>query len=124
MQFEINMKITEQDYLEFNYFHLIESAQGKKALMKRRVLTAVLIALLSCLVLMLANWGVYGNVAYLAFVGVYTIICMLLMKKSVKRNIRNSVNHMKKKGKLPFDEESKYEFFEDVWKPAATAARN
>ena len=115
MQFEINMKITEQDYLEFNYFHLIESAQGKKALMKRRVLTAVLIALLSGLVLMLANWGVYGNVAYLAFVGVYTIIDMLLMKKSVKRNIRNSVNHMKKEGKLPFDEESKYEFFEDVY---------
>lgn len=115
MRFEINMKTTEQDYLEFNYFHEIESAHGKRILMKRRISIMVLIALLSSLVLMLTNWGVYGNVAYLAFVGVYTIIYMLLMKKIVKRSIRNYVNRIKKEDKMSFNEETSFEFLENTF---------
>lgn len=114
MHFEFFTKITEQDYLDFNYFHALESAQGKKQVMKSRIALLVFYVLLLSAVILLAGWKTY-TVWYIFVVLVGALLHVLLLKHSMKRNIKRGIENMKKSGKLPYDEESKLEFFDSMF---------
>ena len=114
MHFEFVTKITEQDYLEFCYFHDVESKQGKKQLMKSRLVLLGFYVLLMLMMILLVGWKAY-TAWYILIVSAYALIRLLLMKRSMKRNIRRGIKNMKKTGKLPYDEESKLEFFDNMF---------
>lgn len=113
MHFGFVIRITEQDYLDFNYFHALESKQGKKQLMKSRLAMLALYALLMSMAILLTGWKDY-TAWYILTILVCALIHTLLLKHSMKRNIRKGIKNMKKTGRLPYDEESKLEFFDNV----------
>lgn len=112
MQFELNITLTEEDYLAFNHFHALESANGKKQLMKVRIFFTAFIIVLIALVLFICDCSPI-SIAYAIVLGLFTLVYMLLYKKVVKRNINGQIKRLKKAGKLPFDLESKLEFYDD-----------
>lgn len=114
MHFEFVTKITEQDYLDFNYFHALESQQGKKQLTKSRLALLALYALLMLMAILLTGWEDY-TAWYILSILLCALVHTMLLKRSMKRNIRKGIENMKKTGRLPYDEESKLEFFDNMF---------
>ena len=112
MHYQLNIKLTDEDYLAFNVFHNLESKDGKKMVIKGRMIFSGMILLLSAAYLLLKGWGI-ESVIYLALVIIISAIYLVRYKKGMIRSMRNHINRLKKKGKLPFDPESTLEFYED-----------
>lgn len=112
MPFQLNITLTEEDYLAFNNFHSFGSAHGKKLIMRSRIIFVSLMALLMVLVILIIGTTVFA-LSYAAFLGMFTAVYMLLYKKILNRNIRVQIKRLKKQGKLPFDPVSTLEFYED-----------
>ena len=112
MLFQLNINLTEDDYLAFNNFHSFESAHGKKTLKKTRLfftLTMVLLAALFVLAVGVTTFSVVYTVLLLLF----TLLYMVFFKKILTHNMKAQIKRLKKVGKLPFDPVSTIEFYED-----------
>lgn len=112
MQFELNITLTEEDFFAFNLFHALESKNGKKQLMKARIFLISWMIVLAALILLVCDCSPV-SIAYAVIVGLVTLLYMLLYKKVAKRNFKVQIKRLKKTGKLPFDAESKMEFYDD-----------
>ena len=112
MRYQLNISLTEEDYLAFNVFHNLESKDGKKLVRKGRMIFSGIIILLSAAFLLMTGWSPY-SMLYLAVVITLSAIFLVRYKKGMIRSLRKHINRMKKNGKLPFDTESKLEFYED-----------
>ena len=112
MLFQLNITLTEEDYLAFNDFHSFGSAQGKKLIRRSRVIFISLMALLMVLVILFIGTTAFA-LSYAAFLGLFTAVYMILYRKILKRNIRVQIKRLKKQGKLPFDPVSTLEFYDD-----------
>ena len=112
MQFELNITLTEEDFYAFNLFHALESKNGKKQLMKVRIFFISWMIALIALVLFVCDYSPI-SIAYAVILGSFTSIYMLLYKKVIKRRFKGQTEKLKKTGKLPFDPESKLEFYDD-----------
>ena len=108
MRFQLNITLTEEDYLAFNSFHSLESAHGRKQIQKSRIFFISVIVILMALVILFLGWTTV-SVTYVVLVGLFALLYTLLFKKIIKRNIMSQL----KIGKLPFDTVSKLEFHED-----------
>lgn len=112
MLFQLNIHLSEDDYLAFNIFHSFESAHGKKTIKKTRLfftLTMVLLAALFVLVIGVTTFSVVYTVLLLLF----TLLYMVFFKKILTHNMKAQIKRLKKVGKLPFDPVSTIEFYED-----------
>lgn len=112
MQFQLNISLTEEDYLSFNYFHMLESIPGKKRIRKARTVFAVIMLALAALVILILGLTTF-SVLYALFLALFTAVYLLFYNRRVKRNIKAQVNSLKKTGKLPFDPVATFEFYED-----------
>lgn len=122
MRFQLNLTLTEEDYLDFNYFHSLESVTAKKQLRKNRILLLCIVAALAVLVVLTEGWTVY-SIAYIIFIGLFTVFYALLFKKITKRIMKKQVKNLKKTGKLPFDAEFSLEFYEDKFSDITDGTR-
>lgn len=111
MEFRFKIHLKEEDFYAFNCFHALESAQGKKQILKSRLLFVVIAVAMSALVLAMGMGT--ASVVYLVFMSVFTIIFMVQFKNNVRKNIRKQIENMKKSGKLPYDTVSDYVFSEE-----------
>lgn len=112
MLFKLNINITEDDYLSFNNFHSLESVYGKKMVRKTRfffILAMVLFAAIFALSMGLTT----ETVITVGLLLLFTLFYMLFFKKMLTRNMKTYIKRLKKTGKLPFDYESTFEFYED-----------
>ena len=92
---QLNYKLTDEDYIEFNEFHqLIHSEIGKRNLFFLRLI-GPMISILAMIIFILA------------------VVEILLAKKIMKRGIRKTILKMKEKEGLPFAEETTLNFTED-----------
>ena len=112
MLFQLNITLTEEDYLAFNDFHAFGSGHGKKLIRRSRIIFVSLMALLMALVLLVIGTSVFA-LSYAAFLGLFTAVYMLLYRKILARNIKAQIKRLKKQGKLPFDPVSTLEFYDD-----------
>lgn len=112
MRFQLDLTITEEDYLAFNYFHVLESSFGKKRIILARLRYIALTVLLVVLVLLFSRGRIDPSL-YVIVLSAYTTLYMLLYKSLVKRSIRASIKRVKKEGKPSFDPISKLEFYDD-----------
>lgn len=122
MLFQFNLAVTEDDYLAFNIFHAFESPHGKKMIRKARICFVTIMACLALLLVMALD-GVIFSLIYAAFLGLFTVIYMLLFKKVVTRNTKAQMKRLKKTGKLPFSPEVTLEFHEDKLVEITPSAR-
>lgn len=112
MRFQLDITMTEQDYLAYNCFHSLESRTGKKLLRKsRRVFTAIIVAF-GVLYTLMSGWSP-DTILYLSFLCIFSLIYLVFFKKVMQFSVKSQIKMLKKVGKLPFDPATKYEFYED-----------
>ena len=112
MLFEINVKLNDDDYLKFNEFLLIRSYYGKKQMMNRRILIALITLIIGAVVLFR-----YGLSDALLFASIYCFVMaiyQIFLNKLTQRSIRRRIKFLKKKGKLKYSPESVMRFYDDV----------
>ena len=112
MQFQLNISLTEDDYLSFNYFQSLESQQAQKTVKKSRSIFIIAVMALMVLFVVVNGWDSF-TATYIVLLSICTIVYSFFFKKLVRRNIKMQVKHLKKTGKLPFDPVSTLEFYED-----------
>lgn len=112
MLFQLNINLSEEDYLAFNIFHSFESMHGKKAIRKSRLFFALAMIILAVLVMLVTGVTTF-SVIYAAMLLLFTSLYMVFFKKIFTRNINAQIKRLKKIGKLPYDPISTLEFHED-----------
>ena len=112
MRFKLDITLTEDDYFAFNTFTSLESPHGKKQVRNHRIIFAGTMASILVLFIFIIGWNMF-SATYAAFVVLFTIPYVMLYKKFLKRNLKKSINSLKKRGKLPFDPVSTFEFYDD-----------
>ena len=112
MLFNLNINLSENDYLSFNNFHSFESAHGKKLIWKTRIRFILAMVFLAALVVLILGWTTF-SVVYAALLLLFALLYMVFFKKILTRNVKTQIKRLKKVGKLPFDPISTLEFYED-----------
>ena len=112
MLFQLNINLSEDDYLDFNNFHSFESAHGKKLIRKTRIFFILAMVFLAALVVLILGCTTF-SVIYAALLLLFTLLYMVFFKNVLTRNIKGQIKRLKKIGKLPFDPVSTLEFHED-----------
>ncbi len=113
MRFFLDLTITEEDYLAFNYFHILDSNASKKQFLKSRIRFVVMIMALLLLVFLVDKRTTFV-IAYGIFWVLYTILVLLLHKPRAKHRIKKNIRNTQKDGQTAFDPVSKIEFYEDM----------
>jgi len=112
MQFKLDINLTEDDYLEYNLFHAMQSNTGKKQIRKSRIFLAVVTVILIAIVFLILGCTFF-SITYAILLGLFMGLYILFLVNVVKRNIKSQIKKLKKTGKLPFDAVSRLEFHED-----------
>ena len=112
MLFQLNINISEDDYLSFNKFHSFESEHGKKLIRRSRFFFVLIMVILVALVLLVLGCTTFSTI-YAALIFLFTLLYMAFFKKIATHNMKAQIKRLKKIGKLPFDPVSTLEFHED-----------
>ena len=112
MLFQLNINLSEDDYLDFNKFHSFESIHGKKLINKTRIFFVLAMIILAALFLLVMGLTSF-SITYAALLLLFTLLYMVFFKKILTRNVKTQIKRLKKVGKLPFDPVSTLEFHED-----------
>ena len=112
MLFNLNINLSEDDYLSFNNFHSFESMHGKKLINKTRIFFVLAMMILAALFLLVKGLTTF-SITYAVLLLLFTLLYMVFFKKILTRNVKTQIKRLKKVGKLPFDPVSTLEFHED-----------
>lgn len=112
MAFRFNITLTEEAYLDFNKFHSLESATGKKTVKKGKLTILAVILAFTLLELVATGWNeeFFGFLTIMVLMG---ILSLCFFHKWILLMVKFQIKQLKKTGKLPFDEQTTYEFYED-----------
>lgn len=107
--FEFNYSITEEDYVRFNEHHALTSEAGKKGLLAYRCVIPII-----SLCFIFVIWAISKDwtlvIIETVFLGILSLVWLLLSKKSYLRSLRRNIKIIKKNGKLPYSTESTLSF--------------
>ena len=110
---QLNYKLTDEDYIEFNEFHqLIHSEVGKRNLFKLRLI-GPMISILAIVIFILARAEIMLIVTEVIVLCIFSILYVTQAKKIMKRGIRKTILKMKEIEGPPFAEETTLNFTED-----------
>ena len=112
MLFNLNINLSEDDYLSFNNFHSFESMHGKKLINKTRIFFVLAMMILAALFLLVKGLTTF-SITYAVLLLLFTLLYMVFFKKILTRNVKTQIKRLKKVGTLPFDPVSTLEFHED-----------
>ena len=112
MLFQLNINLSEDDYLDFNKFHSFESMHEKKLINKTRIFFVLAMIILSVLFLLVMGLTAF-SITYAVLLLLFTLLYMVFFKRILTRNVKTQIKRLKKVGKLPFDPVSTLEFHED-----------
>lgn len=112
MKFRFDIRLTEEDYLNFNIFHLYNDPSSKKNLLIIRICLNVI--LFSALIF---QFFVSRDIAAIIVTAVLLVIPVVLLNVFYNKYwefiTKKQIKSMKKSGKLPFPPESVLEFYDD-----------
>lgn len=111
MRFRFNITITENDYLEFNKFHLLKSQYGAKTRMSMRVMISVVLAAFAVVSLILEDFSARAVLYVIPLFAIW-LVFQLLMKSFLISLVKAQIKQMKKSGKMPYSSRSIMEFYE------------
>lgn len=112
MPFQLDIQLTEEDYVLFNQFYSLKSPQGKQLAKKTQALTVGVCMVCSLVFLSMEGLTIYSWVFFLVM-ALCAVFYLLNFEAIQKRNIEKLIQRMKKNGRLPYDESSAYTFYED-----------
>ena len=112
MNYIFDIFLTEEDYIDFNVFHLSRSVYGKKHQRVLRILLAVIFA-----AAVLINFWAEGispvTVAYALLLGVLGLMMTVFYGKFSGFLTKLSIGSLKKSGKMAFSPESRVGFTDE-----------
>lgn len=114
MKFRLNINVTEQDYLDYNYFWLLKSHYGKKQLMSTRIMLAVILGLAAVAIVLITGFN-SASAFSIGLLMVWLVIMELLLPKFTASQTKATIKRLKKKGKMAYSPKAVMEFYEDYF---------
>lgn len=112
MNFRFQISLTENDYLEFNKFHMLKSPYGAKNIRNFRIAIIFLIGFFVLLSLILGHFTLDALINIIPLL-ILLVISQLLLKYFFVFIIKRNISRLKKKGKMPYSLSSRMEFGEN-----------
>lgn len=112
MKYKFQIHLDDNDYLEFNKFHMLRSPYGKKQIMSVRVSVFVVVFAMVFISLITNNFSLDSFIAVIPALAVLLIFQMFL-NKIMASTLKNSISQARKRGKMPYSTSSVMEFFDD-----------
>jgi len=112
MRFQLNIMLTENDYLAFNLFHALDSAEGKRQAKKSRIILLTTFFVVVVLLLFILDPGPL-SITYCILLGVWLSYRIFFLRRVLTKNIKRYIKKTLKEGKRPFTPSSTIEFYED-----------
>ena len=112
MNYVFDIFLTEADYIDFNIFHMSQSAYGKKHQRMLRGMIAV-IFVAAAIINFLAEGISPVSVAYAVLLGGLGLMMTVFNGKTSGFTMKLVINNMKKSGKMAFSPESRLGFTDE-----------
>ena len=112
MKYQFDVKLSEQDYLDFNLFHIIRSPYGKKQLKSIRLMLAIAFALLGALFVISQGFS-KDTILSLVVMLVTFLGFQIFLRQFLKLSVKLTVKGQKGTGKMGYSPESVLEFYDD-----------
>lgn len=114
MIFKFNIRLTDEDYLEFNKFWMMRSNYGKKQMLFFRIVLVVMMVIFSFISL----YG--GGFSAEAFLGIIPHILLLVLMQLcfapvISFTLKSQIKSLKKSGKMGYSPNSVMEFYDDCF---------
>ena len=121
MKYKFQIFMTEEDYLEFNLFHILKSHYKTNLLLRIFICVMFLTAILS--VWFREGFGVIFVVTAIAMI-VFAVLFNIFLKKCFASIAKLSIKNLSKKGRVAFSPVSTIEFFDDYFVETTETNRN
>lgn len=112
MLYRVEVNMTEQDYIDYNKFHLLKSHYGKKQIKNLRILICVLLGIPTLMALIGGRFNKESIISVLPFIILFVIFQAGLLP-FLGFSLKGTVLSLKKSGKMAFSPHSVIEFFEE-----------
>lgn len=113
-KFRLNIKITEQDYADFNVFCILNTPYGKKQVRKLRITVALVVAIAMLMVVVLSDSYAVITAEAIAL-GLLLLVLELSAKKYLVFSVKGQVKLLRKSVKKVYSPFSAIEFYEDAF---------
>lgn len=112
MKFRFDIRLTEEDYINFNLFSLNINPETKKQMKTLRIVINILFVLIMLLHFIISD-EIVKSIVFSVLILIGALVFNLIFNKITENSIKNMIKKMKKSGKLPFSPESVLEFYDD-----------
>ena len=112
MHFKFNIRLTDQDYLDYNIFWMLKSPYGKKQMLKFRITIAILFAAVSFLALFGGGFSVSAWLGIIPYV-ILLVLFELLLNPFFVWVLKNNIKSLKSKGKMGYSPVAEMEFYDE-----------
>ncbi len=112
MNFRFNVNLTDEDYMEFNKFHLLRSTYGKKQMRTFRVLITAICFLFSFIIMFANSFDPAALFGVIPFLFVW-VVAQLTLRALMVFSIKSTLRSLKKTGKAAYSPSSVLEFGEE-----------
>ena len=122
MKYKFKINISDNDYLEYNKFHMLRSPYGKKSLSSLRLTLCAIVIAISFISLIGQGFSADSVITVIPVI-IVLILAQIFLKKFLEISIKASVSQLKRKGKMAYSQSSMIEFFDDGFMETAREQR-
>ena len=112
MKFQFNVKVNDQDYLDYNTFWMIRSPYGKKQIKTFRITIAVIFAIFISISLFSGGFSIESIIGIIPMLIVLSLT-QIFLTRFFSWSLKVTVKNLKKSGKMGYSPESVIEFNEE-----------
>lgn len=112
MKYQINVLLSEEEYIKFNEFYTFKSFYGKKTGRIIMLLPTIFTLVIIGTVYVIVGINMFSHIFCLFFL-IDLIVQFFRRDKFKKKIVQKSIKSLKKQGKLPYMSESVLEFYDD-----------
>ncbi|WP_313076073.1 YcxB family protein [Lacrimispora sp.] len=107
--FEFKITLSDDDYLLFNQYHLLNSLSGKKYLMSIKFVCP-LICFMFIVILYIAGSDFKLILSETIFMTIISIFWIIFSKRKILKSMNKRITKMKKEGRLPYSNQAILKF--------------
>lgn len=112
MKYKFQIHLDDNDYLEFNKFHMLRSPYGKKQIMSLRMTMCAITLAMVLISLIINSFSIDSFISVIPLLVIITLF-QISLKKITISNLKSAISRAKKKGKMPYSPSSVIEFFDE-----------
>ena len=109
---EFNVVMNDDDYLEYNKFHMFKSPYGRRSTVGTQIMISVIMAIFVLVNLIRGSFSTESFVRAIPFV-ILLVLCLLCYKPLLMFFLKQQLKSYKKSGKMGYSPVSKITFYED-----------